>query len=350
MSIPVAQGSSGPTDALLGSAALDSAERRASGCARPVRLRGAKQLVDTTTGEVRNLYSSADELDGHTYVKCGNRRASVCPTCSREYKGDAWHLLMCGLAGGNGVPESVTDRPCTFVTLTAPSFGAVHGLRDKGPCRARRDRPMYPHGRPLWCGKRHAEADSQVGQPLCWACYDYLGHVLWQWHAPELWRRFTIALQRDLAKRVGRKVTRFRKACRISYSKVVEFQARGLIHVHAPIRLDGPDGPDGEPCSLPLRTADLEDAVRYAAESVYLDTAPLSDGTSRRLRPRTSGSRGRCVLQLTPASSAPRRTSCGSSRPRRDLPARVRSTSACGSGSRPLGIEATPSPSPGATR
>jgi hypothetical protein len=278
------QGISGPTDSLLGSAGLESAERRASGCARPVRLQGSKQLVNTITGEVQTLYSSSDELDGHTYVKCNNRRASVCPTCSREYKGDAWHLLMCGLAGGKGVPDSVADRPCTFVTLTAPSFGAVHGVRDKGSCRARRDRPVCSHGRPMWCGKRHAPDDRQVGQPLCWECYDYVGHVLWQWHAPELWRRLTITLQRDLAKRAGLKITHFRKACRISYSKVVEFQARGLVHVHAPVRLDGPLGPDGPACALSLSVADLEAAVGASAAAVHLDSTPLSDGTSYRLR------------------------------------------------------------------
>jgi hypothetical protein len=249
-----------------------------------VRLRGSKALVNVETGEARTVYASADELDGHTYVKCGNRRASVCPTCSHEYKGDAWHLLMCGLAGGKGVPESVADRPCTFATLTAPSFGPVHGLRDKGPCRARRDRPVCPHGRPLWCGKRHRDDDSQLGQPLCGECYDYLGHVVWQWHAPELWRRFTIALQRDLAKRAGLKVTHFRKACRISYSKVVEFQARGLVHIHAPIRLDGADGPDGPATALRLTVADLEGAVHAAAGSVQVEAPQLEDGTTYRLR------------------------------------------------------------------
>lgn len=279
-----AQPLTAPSDSLLGAAGVESAERRGGGCTRPVRLRGSKDLVNVETGEVRTLYASADELDGHTYVKCGNRRASVCPTCSHEYKGDAWHLLMCGLAGGKGVPETVADRPCTFVTLTAPSFGPVHGLRDKGPCRPRRDRPVCPHGRPLWCGKRHRDDDSQLGQPLCGECYDYVGHVVWQWHAPELWRRFTIALQRDLAKRAGLKVTHFRKACRISYSKVVEFQARGLVHVHAPIRLDGPDGPDGPATVLSLTVADLEGAVHAAASSVHVDAPQLEDGTSYRLR------------------------------------------------------------------
>ena len=152
-----------PSRSFIGTVAVELAEGRAGGCVRPVRLRGSTMLVDTATGEVFERYSSADELDGYTYVRCGNRRASVCPTCSHEYKGDAWHLLVCGLAGGKGVPAAVAEHPCTFATLTAPSFGAVHGLRQKGPCRARRDKPVCPHGRPLWCGRRHSENDDATG-------------------------------------------------------------------------------------------------------------------------------------------------------------------------------------------
>ena len=264
-------------EAVFAEASIEAATRASGGCVRPVRLRGRKELVNTATGELTTLYDSANELDGHTYKRCGNRRATECPTCSHEYKGDAWHLLVCGLAGGKGIPASVAERPCTFATLTAPSFGAVHGLRQKGPCRARRNKPVCPHGRPLWCSRRHAESDKQLGQPLCWECYDYVGHVLWQWHAPELWRRFTIALQRRLASVCRLSLKDFRDRCRISYSKVVEFQARGLIHVHVPIRLDGPLGPDGGPCDLSLGTGDLEDAVRHAASAVELRTAPLAD-------------------------------------------------------------------------
>ncbi len=276
--------SSGIPRHLLAEAGLESARERSSGCVRPVRLRGATMLVNHSTGELTETYSSASELDGTTYVRCGNRRASVCPTCSHEYKGDAWHLLVCGLAGGKGIPASVADHPCTFATLTAPSFGPVHGLRQKGPCRPRRDRPVCAHGRPLWCGKRHHEQDLQLGKPLCWECYDYTGHVLWQWHAPELWRRFTIALQRRLAAVVGLSVKAFRERCRISYSKVVEFQARGLVHVHVPIRLDGPNGPDGPATDLPLSTAALEEAIQAAAAAVRLMTEPLRDGTVYELR------------------------------------------------------------------
>jgi hypothetical protein len=268
----------------LGAAGVEGAVQRGRGCVNPVRLRGATLLVDTTTGEATEFYSSQRELDGYTYARCGNRRASVCPSCSHQYKGDAWHLLLCGLAGGRGIPAHVADRPCTFATFTAPSFGPVHGVRANGPCRARRDKPVCPHGRPLWCNRRHRPDEPRLGDPLCRECYDYTGHVIWQWYAPELWRRFTIALQRRLARARGLSVTAFRERCRISYAKVVELQARGIAHFHVPIRLDGPDGPDGPACTLPLPTELLEAAVRDSAAAVQVDSAPLRDGTVYRLR------------------------------------------------------------------
>ena len=235
---------------LLGEAGVADAGRRVRGCSRPVRLRGSTQIVERATGQVREVYGSRQELDGVTYVRCGNRRAAVCPSCSQEYKADGWHLIVCGLMGGKGVPADVADRPCTFVTLTAPSFGPVHGVRGKGVCRARRERPVCTHGRPMWCNRRHNPAEAAVGEPLCVECYDYVAHVVWQFHANELWRRFLITLQRRLATAVGLSVTELRSRLKVSFSKVVEFQARGAVHVHAPMRLDGPGGPDGPPTDL----------------------------------------------------------------------------------------------------
>ena len=49
----------------------------------------------------------------------------------------------------------------------------------------------------------HGGDDPQVGQPLCPDCYDYASQVVWQWWAPELWRRFTITLRRVLAHHLG---------------------------------------------------------------------------------------------------------------------------------------------------
>lgn len=276
-------------DKIITGAVSTSAADRARGCAKPIRLKGASVELDTTTGEVVRTYSSDDELDGHTYVRCGNRRAAVCPSCSREYKGDAWHVIMCGLTGGHGVPDTVTAHPSIFVTLTAPSFGPVHRATNKtsrhgkkSPCRARRDRPVCPHGRALSCTRRHDPEDRFVGQPLCRDCYDYTAHVIWQWHAPELWRRFTIALRRHLARSLGLTVKDFGQLARLSYTKVAEFQARGAVHFHAVVRLDGPEGPDTPP--LPGITVDqLTTAVETAASAVYVD-APTPDGDELRLR------------------------------------------------------------------
>ncbi|WP_395110078.1 replication initiator [Actinomadura sp. SCN-SB] len=38
-----------------------------------------------------------------------------------------------------------------------------------------------------------------------------------------------------------------REQARLSYARVIGYQRRGLIHFHAVIRLDGPDGPDQPP-------------------------------------------------------------------------------------------------------
>jgi hypothetical protein len=44
-----------------------------------------------------------------TYKRCQDRRAARYESCSHEYRGDAWHLVVCGLAGGKGLPETVAS-------------------------------------------------------------------------------------------------------------------------------------------------------------------------------------------------------------------------------------------------
>jgi hypothetical protein len=266
-----------PSVALLGSVAREDAEKRVRGCARPVRLVGSTTRYNAATGEVVEVYSSSQELDGITYVRCGDRRASRCESCSREYKGDSWHLVTAGLVGGKGAPGSVGSHPTTFVTLTPPSFGPVHGLRRGAPCRARHDRPVCPHGRPLYCLHRHREDDKRLGEPLCPECYDYVGHVLWQWHAPELWRRFSITLGRTLARVVGVCRKELKGLAKVNYTKVAEFQARGLIHVHAVMRLDGPDGPESSP-RIGLDAVELGAVIVDAARAVRLEVHPAGYG------------------------------------------------------------------------
>ena len=266
---------------------------KARHCSNPVRLVGSSERVDVRTGEVTTAYTSAGEPDGVTYVRCGNRRAAVCPSCSHEYQGDVWHLLMAGAAGGmKDVPAEVSAHPLLFVTLTAPSFGPVHAAKKPGRSGSRRCRPrsgggrkVCPHGRPVWCMAVHDHHDSQVGQPLCADCYDYAGHLVWQWHAPELWRRFTIALRRRLAARLGLSEAATRRLVRVQFAKVAEFQRRGVIHFHALVRLDGvPRDDDAYPApAVQFEAAVLADLVRLAAGSVSYTAAAVDSGDGRRV-------------------------------------------------------------------
>lgn len=99
-------------------------------CLHPIHLVGSSTTVDSGTGEVLSVYLSDHEPMGTTLTRCGNRRASVCPSCSRVYAADMFHLIRAGVSGGKGVPESVSENPLVFATVTAPSFGHVHGKRD----------------------------------------------------------------------------------------------------------------------------------------------------------------------------------------------------------------------------
>ncbi len=261
---------------------------RVGNCVRPVRLRGTSERIDPTTGEVLSTFSSTDHPLGVVHVRCGNRRASECPSCSRLYAADMFHLIRAGVTGGKTVPVSVADHPLLFATLTAPSFGRVH---TSGRCHPGDPNRRCPHGRPLACGVVHADgaegrrSDGLLGQPLCADCYDYASHVVWQWFAPDLWRRFTIALHRSLAHHLGVPAHALPEVATVQYAKVAEFQRRGAVHFHALIRLDGPRNPSGVTDPPGAVTADvLATLVTEAASAVQLQVPAVDDrDVSRRL-------------------------------------------------------------------
>ena len=247
-------------------------------CARPVRLSGSSVTVDTTTGEVLSSFDAGQLPFGVLHRPCGNRRASVCPSCSHTYARDTYALIHAGVAGGKTVPDQVRDNPLLFVTLTAPSFGPVHGHRGGRVCRPRRrdDRTRCPHGRPLWCTRVHGADDEINGAPLCFECHDTASAVMWQWHAPELWRRFTIAFRRALAHHLTIPSSRLGEYASIQYAKVAEHQARGLIHFHALIRLDGPaDGGTGSPAPPTIDGDALAALVRQVVPTVTTVSEPV---------------------------------------------------------------------------
>ncbi|MCH0558291.1 replication initiator [Streptomyces sp. MUM 16J] len=239
------------------------------GCTHPVHLSGSTTTVDGTTGEILHHYDTHDEPGERLLVRCRNRRATVCPACSRLHAGDTFHLVRAGLIGGKNVPATVRHRPRLFVTLTAPSFGPVH--RSGGACRPRRDGGTCEHGRCLGCGAAHAPDAPVIGQPLCVDCYDYTGHVLWHAHASKLWDRFVIDVRRCLASSVGLVQSRFAQHARLSFARVAEYQRRAAVHVHAVVRLDGPNGPDDEPPAW-ATTELLVHAVRASARRIRVHT------------------------------------------------------------------------------
>ncbi|MDF2144658.1 replication initiator [Knoellia sp. p5-6-4] len=256
-------------------------------CANPVRLRGRSTTFDKGSGEAVGEFSSDRLPLGVLHLRCGNRRESKCPSCSRLYAADTFHLIRCGVVGGKGVPEHVVDNPLVFATLTAPSFGAVHGLRDGRRCHPRSGkRSRCPHGRSLSCMAVHREDDSLLGQPICWECYDYASHVVWQWWAPELWRRFTITLRRRVARHLGIRPTKLNDLATVQYAKVAEFQLRGVVHFHALVRLDGPRTDGGfAPAPPALDAGVVADLVAEAAAAVsFVAPDVLDQPTARTLR------------------------------------------------------------------
>ena len=232
------------------------------GCAAPIHLNGSSQIRDRDGAVLL-------DREGEVLAPCGNRRAAVCPACADRYAADAYHLLRAGLAGdvAKGVPERVTEHPRVFLTLTAPSFGPVHtrAVTRRG------------HVLPCRCGDRHHPDDPRLGTATDPDSYDYSAAVLWQAHAGALWARFTTTLRRALAAALGIRARDLPDHARLSYAKVAEYQRRGLVHFHAVIRLDGPDGPtDAPPPGLGHDA--LRDAITTAARNAEL-TSARPDGT-----------------------------------------------------------------------
>jgi hypothetical protein len=254
-------------------------------CTHPVRLRGRVEHADAETGAVRAVYSTDREPDATLLKACGNRRASVCPSCSATYQADSFQLLAAGLRGGKGVPETVNGHPRLFVTFTAPSFGKVHARKAQGllvyPCHPYRQGHMCPHGRRVGCWQRHEEDDARLGEPLCARCYQTGAQVLWNALAGRLWSRTTIYVYRALAQLAGLREAEVRRLVRVSFAKVAEYQKRGAVHFHAIFRLDAASDCGCPACVAPPPvgfTAELlEAAVRQAASTVRVPCPALDE-------------------------------------------------------------------------
>ncbi|MEU7950459.1 replication initiator [Micromonospora chalcea] len=252
-------------------------------CRHPVAVAGSSLLVERGTGRIVERLDPTTSPGRMVGLRCRSRRASVCPACSALYKLDAYHLIAAGLHGGKDTPPQVAYRPRLFVTVTAPSFGPVH----LGPDRHGQPRPCHPRTRRAAarrsCGRWHPAADPAIGTPLDPAGYDYPGQVLFNAHVGLLWARLTTETRRGLAAAAGLPRAVAARQVRVVFAKVAEFQARGVVHLHAIVRLDGADGPSSAPAgwaSVDL----LEHAIRAAIRRVEVATPACRRVPVRRLR------------------------------------------------------------------
>jgi hypothetical protein len=87
-------------------------------------------------------------------------------------------------------------------------------------------------------------------------------------------------LRRTLAHHAGLTGKAFTAQARLSYTKVAEYQRRGVVHFHAIIRLDGPTGPATTPPAW-ATVGLLTDAIAQAARAVHVET-PAARGLPAR--------------------------------------------------------------------
>ena len=180
---------------------------RLGGCTNPVHLVGEADFIDAVNGEVLRSYGST-VYGGRLLVACGNRRASVCPTCAKVYRADTYQLIRAGLVGGKSTPVDGRRAPSGVRHADGPrvrarAYPAGAGWPGEGlPTATGGVSPARTASR-SGAGERHGMDDPRLGEPLCPRCYDYAGAVLWQAYAGRLWHRFTIELRRELARRVG---------------------------------------------------------------------------------------------------------------------------------------------------
>ena len=262
------------------------------------------------TGELLRTIPTLGMPDGVIYKPCGNRRATTCPGCAETYRRDAYHLIRAGLTGGKGITPDVATHPAMFATFTAPSFGPVHTrpvrqhtCTDKTrctcrpePCHPRRrsrhaastggQRPASPGTGPMTPGSASRCARTATTTPPTPCGTTRPGNC---GGAPSKPSNAASASSPATAAspdpRPGRRrPVPARLPVRVAHGKAAEYQARGAVHFHALLRLDGYDPRDPDTPAATRRpvitVADLQDATRLGRPGHQLPhrTAPGPPG------------------------------------------------------------------------
>lgn len=251
---------------------LKQAARTSRWCERPIQLSCDSLSARSKQSLSKTGTPKSSDFEGLYFKSCGTRRRNLCEPCSKIYQGDARQIILAGLLGGKGVSEQVATHPAIFATLTAPSFGPVHRANKTNgnieSCHGATKR-RCPHGKLMSCPVGHESSDEIVGAPLCDKCYDYRGAVIWNAASTKLWQRTTIYLRRQLAKLMGLSIKELSKLVRLSYVKVIEYQRRGVVHVHVVIRVDDA-GNQSLPPKVDIDSTKVGLALRMALNQVQI--------------------------------------------------------------------------------
>ena len=274
-----------------------------SGCSHPIQLRSRTDMIDLATGELAPLYGTAVRARAATAARPSARPAR------RSTSGTPGSSSARAWPEARASPRrSPRTRACSPPSPPPPSARSTPAGCAARPCcpavpAATPSARRCPHGRDISCPTRHVEADPRLGQPMCPDCYDYEAAVLFNAYAADLWRRFVTYLPRHLARLAGRHPEDPARPARgIRFVKVAEYQARGVVHFHAVIRLDAP-GEDYQPPPPGFTAALLCEAIDQAAAAVRIVIDHHGQAVRARLRPadRHAGSSGTAPTCPAPA-------------------------------------------------
>ncbi len=217
------------------------------GCTHPIRLTGRIDAIDLATGELAPVYDTGTRARRRPAHRVRQPPRDRLPSLlGRSTSATPASSSAPGSSGGKDVPETIAEHPCVFATLTAPSFGPVHARRMRGktvlPCRPRRDATRPPL--PAW--PRHLlppppQPGRSAARPPAVRRLLRLRHR----RPVQRARRRPVAAVHHLPAPPPRPPRRahprqLRRQLVIRYVKVAEYQARGVVHFHAIIRLDAP--------------------------------------------------------------------------------------------------------------
>lgn len=174
---------------------------------RAAKTGGCSSPVEVTRGDMQ------------MYLPCRSRIASKCPACARRARQREYQRVL------GGVRAMHRNDVLFWITLTPP------GARLFG-CPVHR-RTHDEHGRRTAacpCGRRHDHSDGRVGVPLNPDRFEYARAAAWNEQIAALWAQSVHDMRRWL--RIPRS-----RYTELAYLRVVEYQQRGLLHVHALVRV-----------------------------------------------------------------------------------------------------------------